>query len=431
MEKRYKFNGAAKFAPFLIVLVAISSVTPYLIIPTDHWLFWLIIPTLTLFIFWKLRTKQVITYKSELSIVSVYIAYNLFSILRGVLIADTYWDWKGLLINSLGILVPLVAYCCSNLYLLQRIIKFYIKYGLPIFFVVAIFTIKGAYGFYLVPISLLSLFLPVLHKKGRWIVVVFTLIGIFADFGARSNVIKFVMPIMLLLIFYFRRIITVRMLGVIRNILFILPFALFYLAITGTFNIFNINDYVKSDLVDVKQNSQGEVIEDDLKADTRTFLYQEVLQTADRYDTWLFGRSPARGNDTEAFADIADITGKKERLTNEAAILNVFTWTGLVGVFIFMLVFYRASYLAITNSNNIYSKMLGVFIAFRWLYSWIEDTNGFTLNTVFLWLMIGLCLSKVFRRMSEMEIKYWVHGMFGKRYKMAIKGRGSSQIEAV
>lgn len=59
--------------------------------------------------------------------------------------------------------------------------------------------------------------------------------------------------------------------------------------------------------------------------------------------------------------------------------------------------------------------MLGVFIAFRWLYAWIEDVNYFTSLTYMLWLMIGLCYSKKFRSMSNLEVKLWVKGIPYKR----------------
>jgi hypothetical protein len=79
------------------------------------------------------------------------------------------------------------------------------------------------------------------------------------------------------------------------------------------------------------------------------------------------------------------------------------------------MVFYRATYLAINRSNNIFIKTLGLFIAFRWIYAWVEDVNTFTLSYTFLWLMIGMCFSRSFRAMSNKEFESWVHGIFGKR----------------
>jgi hypothetical protein len=156
---------------------------------------------------------------------------------------------------------------------------------------------------------------------------------------------------------------------------------------------------------------EGMALDVDLKADTRSFIYDEVLSSAKKYNSWLIGRSPARGYDSDSFGE-EDMTGRWERPGCEVAILNIFTWTGIVGVILYLMVFYRASYLAINHSNNTFSKILGLFIAFRWLYAWVEDINYFTLTTVFLWFLIGLCYSKSFRIMTNKEVEYWVQGIF-------------------
>jgi len=109
---------------------------------------------------------------------------------------------------------------------------------------------------------------------------------------------------------------------------------------------------------------------------------------------------------------VAEVTGRKERPWNEAAILNVFIWTGIVGLILYMAVFFRASYLAINKSNNVFCKMMGIFIAFRWLYAWVEDGNLYTISTIFLWVMIGVCLSSSFRSMTDDEMTTWARGIF-------------------
>ncbi len=60
--------------------------------------------------------------------------------------------------------------------------------------------------------------------------------------------------------------------------------------------------------------------------------------------------------------------------------------------------------------------MLGVYIAFRWLFSWVEDVNSFSLNYFMLMMMIGLCFSYSFRNMTDKEITIWARGIFDIRY---------------
>ncbi len=158
-------------------------------------------------------------------------------------------------------------------------------------------------------------------------------------------------------------------------------------------------------------------MEQDVVADTRTFLYVEVLESALNNNYWLAGRSPARGNDSVTFGEAAaELTGRYERLSNEIGLANVFTWTGVIGVILYFLMFFRASFLAVNKSRNIYTKMIGIYVAFRWLFSWVEDINNFTLNYFMLMVMIGLCFSFSFRNMTDQEVAIWARGIFDVRY---------------
>jgi hypothetical protein len=286
---------------------------------------------------------------------------------------------------------------------------------LPLFVIIFFLIATDAYGFYLVPISFLLLFFPALTLRWKIVMLIIAILVITADLGARSNVIKFTLPALFSLLFYIRLLLSNAILELIRKSLFIAPIILFSLAVTDVFNVFKMDDYIKSDIVEIKKDAEGNIYEDNLKADTRSSIYIDVLNTAEDYNSWWIGRSPARGNKSESFGEW-DESGRGERLGNEVAIANIFTWTGIVGVVLYFLVFYKASYLAINQSNNFFAKILGLFLAFRWLYAWVEDINNFSLTTFFLWFMIGLCFSKSFRIMTDQEVKHWVRGIFDKRY---------------
>jgi hypothetical protein len=57
---------------------------------------------------------------------------------------------------------------------------------------------------------------------------------------------------------------------------------------------------------------------------------------------------------------------------------------------------------------------MGINVAFRWAYGWVEDFSVFDLSNIFLWIMIGMCFSESFRKMNDKEIKIWVLGIFQK-----------------
>ncbi len=399
-----------------ILLVSISSITSYIQnkigIPVANTTMWWIINGIILYSF--LLAKIYFFDKSQIKnmlFVQWYLLWNCFSVVHGMLIAENYWDWKNLIAHAMALFIPIVAYAATNHNLMQYMLRFYITYTLPLFLVFAFMVTPDAYGFYLVPISFLMLFFPVLTTRWKLGLLAITLFVITADLGARSNVIKFIVPVLFSLIYYGRIFISKTLLEQLRKLLFIAPVLLFSLAVTDTFNIFKMQDYIDTEYSIVGVNADGEAMDDNLKADTRTFLYVENLYSAEKHDYWVMGRSPARGYDSLWFgAD--DPTGRWERAGCEVAILNIFTWTGIVGVLLYLMVFYRASYLAINYSNNTFSQILGLFVAFRWMYAWVEDINYFTLTTVFLWMLIGLCYSKSFRAMNNKEVTSWVQGIF-------------------
>jgi hypothetical protein len=213
--------------------------------------------------------------------------------------------------------------------------------------------------------------------------------------------------------------------------LYAAPIVFFLLATSGTFNVFKMDEYIKGDYVKIARNDAGDLVEEDLKSDTRTSLYEEVLGTAKEYNCWFIGRSPARGNSTVLFSTLSEITGREERLGNEVGILNIFTWTGLIGVFLFFMVCISASVIAINYSNNVFSKMLGIYIAFRWAYAWVEDPNSFNIMMWMLWFIIGMAYSPFFRGLTNAQYKLWIRGIFDKRSRLKFSNLVNVRMKAL
>ncbi len=349
--------------------------------------------------------------------VLIYLIWSIFSVVRGVFVAEMYWDWKLLINNFMIFMLALIAYSGTNKVLVQSILSYYIKYVLPLFLIFAIIIRTDAYGFYLMTISILILFLPVFTLRQKTVILITMFVVFISDLGARSNVIKFGIPLALLLIYRYRNIISMKLMEVFRVLLFVIPVALFILGASGTFNVFKIQEYMGKDVNVMGTDEKGNRTEESFVADTRTFLYEEVIHSALNNNYLLLGRTPARGNDSNTFGLIQfEWTGRYERESNEIGLANVFTWTGLVGVIIYTMVFFHASYLAVNRSKNIFIKLMGLYLAFRWLYSWIEDYQTFSLNYYLLMLMWGMCLSVSFRNMTDNEFAIWARGIFDARY---------------
>ncbi|MDA9017972.1 hypothetical protein N9H40_00475 [bacterium] len=346
----------------------------------------------------------------------ILLLWYVFSIIRGVFIADDYWTAKVLVNNTFGLLLPVAAYALTNLKVLKALSRVYLQYTLPLFLFFIFIIPRDTLGRYLMLVSILFLFFPVFSKRIKWVVVVFTLIALTADITARGKTLTFAIPVLLVVGYYYRHFIPKILWEWIRKILMIAPIVLFTLAITGVFNVFKMEEYIQGDYT-AQSTKDGELTKENLLADSRTFLYKEVLLSALVNNYWLIGRSPARGNDTVRWESQTEISGRNERFGNETGILNIFTWTGIIGVILYFLVFYRATYLAVNKSNNIFSKMIGVSLAFRWLWSWVTEFSSFDLSYLSIWILVAFSFSENFRSMTNNEVKYWIRGITDKRYK--------------
>lgn len=419
-------SSISKVISFSIFFIAIKSIQQWTSFPIGNYAIWLLIQTFILIAFmWEIRFKCFNPLgKRHIRFVSWLLLYNVFSLIRGVFIAETYWDTKLLVTNIFVLLLPIIAYISVNNFRLQAILSVFVKFALPMSVFFFPFLNIGSWGWYLVPIAFLLLFFPVLTTRWKIIVLLIALISMFGDLSSRSHIIRFGVPVLLLIFYYFRFFIGLpKIMEFSRMVLFLTPFLFFFLAVSGVFNVFKIEEYIKGsdEFNTTSVDENGNVINESMAEDTRTFLYEEVLFSAQKNNYWWIGRSPARGNDTEAFSGVSEIYGREERPSNEVGILNIFTWTGLLGVMLTFLVFYRSSYLAINRSNNIFSKLIGLFVAFHWFYCWVENQNRFDINNFVIWMMIGLCFSTSFRQMNNAEVKLWIRGVFEKKYSFVYR----------
>lgn len=413
-----------KLIPIFILLVAISSANAWSKFPIGNTFFWWIINVLILFFF--ITTKKYFFNQQDYSIILIlklYLFWNIICIARGVFIAENYWEWKNLVDTAMVLLLPISINVSMNKEFIMYVFRSYLKYSIPVFFILIIFFYEDAFGQFLAPISILLLLFPIIPIRWKLGLILLYFIVVISDIEARSNIIKFTIPLCLSCIYFIPTsfVKVGKIFEVARMMLLILPILFFILGVSGQFNVFKIDKYIKGNYETIKVQN-GEMVAGNLTADTRTFLYAEVLQSAFKHNYVLFGRSPARGNDSQSFgAHLADElkTGKMERFSNEVSILNLFTWTGLTGVILYFIIFYKATYLAINKSNNIFMKIIGLYVAFRWLYAWVEDFSRVDMYYCFLWFLIGMCYSTKFRQMSNQEMKVWILCIFDKKYRIA------------
>ena len=416
-----------KTLPVLILIITIFSVQQWLSITISSTFISWSIDFLVIFIILKFksymndRISREYLSETDTRILFFYFIWMLLNSIRGAFIAENYWEYKQLIVGMLSLSLPIFVYIFSVPSILNATLKYWFKYALIVFIIIIPFLGNDAYHFYLGPIFLTGCFIPILPKKWRIIIGGLLTIMLFIDLGARSQVIKSAIVLMMAIGICFKKLVTNRIFRIVHWTCYILPVILLYMGITDRFNVFedlasNEGKYTQTKIVN------GEVKEEDLSADTRTFIYEEVITSAITHGYLIWGRTPARGNDSMAFGTFTAEelkTGKYERHSNELCHTNIFTWLGLVGVILYSLIYLRSSYLAVYRSNNTYIKFLGCFIAFRWAYGWIEDFNNFDISNIALWMIIAMGLSTHFRSMNDEQFKTWINSIFKKQQKYA------------
>ena len=312
-------------------------------------------------------------------------------------------------LHQCSLIIPLIQAMLSGLlvyvfiqpYWFFRIVKILLKV-IPWLFVFLVPIAKtenlgGLVGFIFRPIVFILILSSIIEskKKNLYVLLALCVMILSLIFNARSNL---VLPFVCLMIGY-----TINndiLYSKIRHLvwlLIILPFILFYLGATGVFNIFEVDNYIKSRPVD----------EVEFAEDTRTLVYAEVMASAVKNDYFIYGRGIGRGYESafqERRSNSSDAILSAERIA-EVGILNIFTWGGLIYVIIYTLMWCSIIYFGVYKSRNRYVRAIGFYLAFYYFYSWVENFQSFSIIYISSWLMVALCLSPYFRNLNNLEFK--------------------------
>lgn len=410
------------FLPVLVLIITIISADYWLKIPVfgdllNTFVCWVIYLLTIICILWYKKIYFKPTNKKDYRIITIYFIWALIGIIRGCFIPENYWEWKQLVLGIFSLSIPIFVYAFSIPKITQNCLRYWMKYALWAFLLFFMWLMyPGTFLFYLCPVLLLASFIPVLPNKYKIIFLFLLLLTCFISFGARSQVIKSVIALSMCLAFCFRSFISLKLIKLAHAFFYLIPIVLIVLGVSGTFNIFE--DFSKNEgKYTERRIINGELVDEDLSNDTRTFIYIEVIESAIRHNYVWFGRTPARGNDSVVFgaAYAEDLrTGKYERYMNEVCHPNIFTWLGIIGMVLYSLIYIKSSYLAVYKSNNIFMKFMGIYVAFNWAYGWVENVNKFDILNISIWMAIAMGFSLPFRKMNDIEFQRWIIGIFKK-----------------
>ena len=216
---------------------------------------------------------------------------------------------------------------------------------------------------------------------------------LYVNLGWRANVLR-IFICWLIILFYYLYLLKPKFLNLIYiPLIFITPLISLYLAGEGTMDIFQLFSESEFEL------KIG-------KANTRTFLYQETLWSMKNQGVnFLFGGGASAGYQSNAFGQLDPFGGGYMRYRSEVGFLNTLLKSGIIGVIFSILIIFIPAYFAINQSNNDFCKILGCYVVFLWIFSFLENYQYFNVNYFFIYLIIGLCLSNTFRKLSDDQIK--------------------------
>ena len=146
------------------------------------------------------------------------------------------------------------------------------------------------------------------------------------------------------------------------------------------------------------------------KADTRTFLYYEVINDLINTGNLIFGKGSSGTYYSEYFQQTGQDVNTKTRLTVEAGILAYLLKGGVFAVLLNISLFLYASYLAICKSNSRYVKWLGFTLIVHVYLLFVESLVSLDLYNLCIWLITGICLAKEFLAMKDYQIKALLNG---------------------
>lgn len=333
-------------------------------------------------------------YRSEIDgwsrkLLMVLIFLFVISYLRGILSASGYFDYKMILTNiygggailSLGFV--LIGLSVTGFF---SVIRFILKHILwvSILLILLNLFIEQVFAKMMVSVFVLMLMITYLQSRQKKFALLIGAASFFTGLNWRANTLRLLFSFgsvflnrKYIILYRFRK-------GILVS-LFLLPLIGLYYSIT-TESVFEMNAF------------SNNLLSDDYKVDTRTFLYSEVFQDLIDTKTLMFGKGML-GTYNSIFFDF-----ENGRHQVEVGFLKYMLQIGLVGFAFISLLLFRAAWLGVKRSNNRLSRQFGIFLGFHFVFLFIEGIPAFSQYYFFVWAIIGLLITSRFRSLTDEEI---------------------------
>lgn len=312
--------------------------------------------------------------------------YFFFQLIRGCLIAESYWEYKWVFYNYLP-----WFFCLTGIffgYLVNEVNKglFKIFYFVITFSLITLFYFENnqifqkSFAWIYIPI----LFYNYLSKNQKIVLLLLTvfIISMFY-FDWRTQIIRIVYSYLIIFIISFNILKSKVVIKIICNFFIISPFIYLFL-------ITNIN-YDLFDLILSKESTLP-------LENTRSFLIEQIIEEMKISEiSFLFGGSPTQSFYSYHFlTDDNFVTGQFNRFSAETGFVTLFLKTGLIGLILLSILnLYSISNLL--KNNNKISLILSLSIAFNWILFFIELPIVMNFSNFLFFLLPGLAFSKIIK----------------------------------
>jgi hypothetical protein len=340
-------------------------------------------------------------------IIIVYIIMCVITFLRGIFDSKSQQDYIVLLSSTifLMLLYPLFIYLAQRKYIIS-VFNALINTALPLCFISLFFKPSDGFMTFQYCISFIYMFIFFIpFVKRKWKIIIFFIVIIIPlyDIARRSPLINTSVCLIILLLYYrVPHTIYRRIAKLLFSILVLSPIVFLILGLSGVYNIFTLGDSFDAVTITSKSNQRN------LLVDSRTSIYSDVFSELSRQKAYIFGLGGAGKTKTSLVDNPNNPNNniyKEGRRGTESGMLNFIQLSGIVGVLCYWILLTAASYKAIFKSQNSFYIMFGLFLAFKVLYSFVEDRLQCNIATFYFMFYIGLCYNFQLRSLKNIEVK--------------------------
>lgn len=394
-----------KYFPWQIILMTISPVVKAFAlgkIPQAYDYIVYIMIAVTAILYYIANYKVINKEYHYLSFVyKALIAYVLVGFIKNIFVPSGLYPFFKMNVCTAFLAFGSIFIFIYEQNLIRKVIQLWWKI-IPAVFCLTFWKVETSQHIIMLQFSLLFLiFLPFFSKIRKIVIIGLLVFVAYNGMQQRIDFLSYLLPILLYVVIKLCLRFDRKFFKASFHTLMLLPVFFLSLFLYSGFNVLDMDSYVHDD---IESSSAGRMTDD-----TRSFLFEEAYISAVSNNYLLLGRTPYYGYDsywvTQREGEGLEVQGVAQR-TSEVFIVNMLTWTGLFGCFMFFLLYYAIGINTLSKTKNNLLSVLCLYIATFWIISWISH-NMFTpsLDYMILYIVIALCLNPIYREMSNRQMR--------------------------